>query len=137
MSNNVRILNPNFTVDLEQIDCCNCGVVFALPVTILNERRKRGGNFHCPNGHSMVFTETEMDRLKKRLNDALADANQERSRGDKEWIRAQAEKKRADALAAEQARQKKRASAGVCSCCNRTFQNLARHMATKHKEPKA
>jgi DNA repair exonuclease SbcCD ATPase subunit len=29
---------------------------------------------------------------------------------------------------------KNRASNGVCPCCNRTFQNLARHMHTKHPD---
>ena len=29
---------------------------------------------------------------------------------------------------------KKRASAGVCPCCNRSFQNLRRHMGNKHPE---
>jgi hypothetical protein len=29
---------------------------------------------------------------------------------------------------------KKRASAGVCPCCNRTFSNMARHMAHQHPE---
>lgn len=29
-------------------------------------------------------------------------------------------------------RLRKRASAGVCPCCNRTFSQLARHMQTKH-----
>ena len=26
------------------------------------------------------------------------------------------------------------AKAGTCPCCNRTFTNLARHMASKHKD---
>tara|TARA_Y100000310_G_scaffold338946_1_gene430083 strand:- start:1163 stop:1354 length:192 start_codon:yes stop_codon:yes gene_type:complete len=29
---------------------------------------------------------------------------------------------------------KNRAKAGVCPCCNRTFQNLSRHMETKHPD---
>lgn len=27
-----------------------------------------------------------------------------------------------------------RAAAGVCPCCNRTFEQLGRHMTTKHPE---
>ena len=33
-------------------------------------------------------------------------------------------------------RLKKRAIAGVCPCCNRTFQQLAAHMAHKHPDYK-
>jgi len=29
-------------------------------------------------------------------------------------------------------RVKRRINGGVCTCCNRTFTNLARHMKTKH-----
>lgn len=28
----------------------------------------------------------------------------------------------------------KRVANGVCPCCNRTFEDLARHMSTKHKD---
>jgi hypothetical protein len=35
---------------------------------------------------------------------------------------------------AELRRIQKRTAAGVCPCCNRTFQQLARHMKTRHPE---
>jgi len=133
--NNVRLLNPNFNVDLEQTDCCTCGVVFALPNTLLAHKRNNGGQFYCPNGHSLVYAETEVQKLRKRLDQALTRENEQRQRAEAERESAQREMRRADKLAKEAARQKKRASAGVCSCCNRTFANLARHMATKHKDP--
>ena len=123
----LNIVNPNFEMQLEQTDCCECGVVFALPKRILDERRRNKGGFYCPNGHSLHYGETELDRTKKRLDAALARENEERQHK----LEAQ---RRADRLAAEAARQKKRASAGLCSCCNRTFANLARHMAAKHKD---
>lgn len=34
----------------------------------------------------------------------------------------------------ESAKLKKRASAGICPCCNRTVSQMARHMKSKHPE---
>ena len=31
-------------------------------------------------------------------------------------------------------RMKNRIKVGVCPCCNRTFQDLAKHMASQHKD---
>lgn len=44
------------------------------------------------------------------------------------------ENRRAKKAEGEIRRQAKRSAAGVCSACNRTFQNMARHMHTKHPE---
>lgn len=115
------------TTTLEVTDCCECGVLFAFPVRVLKARRESGGNFYCPNGHSMVYKQPENERLRERL---------------------QAEKDRAARLAAERdqarasltaqkaatTRAKKRSAAGTCPCCGRTFQQLVRHMKAKHPE---
>jgi hypothetical protein len=80
------------------------------------------------------------DRVLAEVDRALSDERKARELA--------AEKQRKDAAlaranAAEQARLKaerktkrieKRIHAGVCPCCNRTFQNLARHMNTKHPD---
>jgi hypothetical protein len=52
-------------------------------------------------------------------------------RAEREW-RKQAQNQ-ARAFKGRVTRLKNRAAAGVCPCCNRTFAQLARHMATKHK----
>lgn len=43
-------------------------------------------------------------------------------------------KRKCSAIKGVATRIKRRVSAGVCPCCNRTFQCLARHMATKHPD---
>ena len=42
--------------------------------------------------------------------------------------------RRASAARGQVTKLKNRAAAGVCPCCNRQFQNLKNHMATKHPE---
>ena len=110
-------------------DCVTCGCRYTVPQRMWDEQRKAGGFHYCPNGHNQGWSKDgcenaklhrERDRLQQRLAEKDDDIRQlERS--------ITAHKGQATKL-------KKRASAGVCSCCNRTFQNLARHMATKHPD---
>jgi hypothetical protein len=117
-------------VTLETEECCNCGTLFAMPA-ILYRRARADAEvwFYCPNGHKQHYTETEVQRLRAKLDEQtrVATSALERARRAEEG-----EQKAVD----EAKRLKKRVQAGVCTCCNRTFQNLARHMKTKHPEAK-
>ena len=44
-------------------DCYLCGTAFAF--VALEQRRKDGKQFFCPNGHSQVFGDTIVDNLRK------------------------------------------------------------------------
>lgn len=114
-------------VQCEQCDCITCGVVFTVPKSMIDHQRKVGGYHHCPNGHSQGWGkgETENDRVRRErdsLRQQLAQRDDEIAAAAREL-----EAERAKALKA-----KKRASAGVCPCCNRTVSQMARHMKTKH-----
>lgn len=112
---------------LETEECCNCGVVFAMPDYMMRGLRTNGGTFYCPNGHGQHYTKTEVQRLREKLDEQTKAATlmAERARA------AEASEQKAQT---EMKRMKKRASAGVCPCCNRTFQQLARHMKMKHPD---
>lgn len=114
-------------ITLETEECCNCGIAFAMPDYMMRRLKNEGGSFYCPNGHGQHYTKSEITRLREKLDEQTRAATQmaERARN------AEAAEQRA---AKEMKRLKKRASAGVCPCCNRTFQALARHMKTKHPE---
>jgi len=116
--------------------CCNCGTVFAMSdhvhTTALNRREKF--QFYCPNGHEQhyVSTESEADKLRRerdrlkqdraRLQDEVREANE----------RADTERRRTAAAKGQVTKLKRRAAAGICPCCNRSFTNLQRHMANQH-----
>jgi hypothetical protein len=123
----------SFTVDttetLEALSCCNCGVLFAFPVSLVSARRKDGQNFWCPNGHRQLFTETEADRLRKRLAAAEASVTSWRDQ-------ARAAEGSLRATRGQLTRARNRQKAGVCPVdgCKRHFENLQRHIATKHPE---
>ncbi len=113
--------------------CPNCKVLHAFPEHVYKvamERRADSG-ITCPNGHgwhyrpqAQINEEAEIRRERDRLKQQMAQRDDEV---------AEQRRKVAD-LERKAAAAKKRASAGVCPCCSRTFQNVARHMATKHSE---
>lgn len=111
----------------EVTTCCSCGIAFGLPTDFLNKRRQDGKQFYCPNNHSLVYRETELDKTKKQL---------ERERQMREAADAKAVKAEREATTISKAHRKMRVRVmnGVCPCCNRSFENLRRHMHTEHPE---
>lgn len=123
-------------VVLTTIDCGRCGGTYAINERYREKQAETGGSWTCPYcktgwGYSGIG---ENDRLKREVQ-------QERQKRDQ----AEAAAKEAQRLAMiaqaheqkakkETKRLKTRASAGVCPCCKRQFQNMKRHMETKHPE---
>lgn len=107
-------------------DCCNCGIVFAMPESLY--RRAKENNevyFHCPNGHPQHYSKTEIQRLREKLDEQTREATRQSER-------ALMAEKQAALAEVKLSNLKKRVKAGVCPCCKRSFQNLKRHMVTKH-----
>lgn len=119
--------------------CCNCGVTFAMTRELHQRCRDnpgpRGRSFYCPNGHGQHYTaETEAQRLQREINrlkqnQAYLEETRQAARDDAEHQR-----RRANGYKGHAARITKRAKAGVCPCCNRSFENLRRHMASQHPQ---
>lgn len=120
---------------------CWCGVQHAVPQSLRDEQMRLHDNkgtpfgIYCPLGHSHIPSgesladkhRREMELAEKRL--AAERARHDQTRADRDHIEAcrRAEK-------AAKTRLKKRIGAGVCPCCKRSFQNLARHMKGQHPE---
>lgn len=123
-----KALSVKIDLSFATIDCCTCGLTFAVPESFERALRDKHQGFHCPNGHPLVFNaKNEAEKLR----DELAKEKQRREMAERE---AGMEARRAVTAEQELARVTKRVKNGVCPCCNRTFQNLARHMKTKHPE---
>lgn len=119
----IRNIEIQTTIKLITEECCNCGVMFAMPQELKNELVNTKRTFYCPNGHSQHYSRSEIDRLKENL------ARYERELAQKSVEKIQLE----DALE-KSIRKLKRVHNGSCPCCNRSFKNLQRHIATKHPE---
>lgn len=111
-------------LDLFVSDCANCGVVFGIPKDLERRRRDDRGRFYCPNGHYLVFggktDKQKLDEANARetaLKDQLSAAIRE-----------------GEATRALLVRDRQRFANGVCPCCNRSFENVRRHMSTKHPD---
>lgn len=130
MSETVTINSRRFI----STDCITCGVEYFVPERVWEEQRKNGGFHHCINGHSQGWGkgQTEIDKLRQerdRLRQREAQKDDEIAR--QKRLR-DMERRTASAYKGQVTKLRKRAKHGVCPCCNRTFQNLARHMDAKH-----
>lgn len=116
-----------------EIVCGGCGVLFWMTAEYQGDRRRDHKTFYCPNGCPRAFNgPSEEEKLRKALEtqkqqNAMWQDDAQRARE-----RAEAAERRASAARGQVTKLKNRAAAGVCPCCNRTFANLARHMAGKH-----
>ncbi len=50
-----------------KVTCSNCGIVFGMSDDIYHQRQKDGKSFTCTNGHSLHYSPSENDRLKKEI----------------------------------------------------------------------
>ncbi|WP_326565107.1 hypothetical protein VSH64_25015 [Amycolatopsis rhabdoformis] len=122
------------TETLEVHQCGKCGVSFAMPTTFTAEKRENGEAFYCPNGHARVFRESEATRLRRQLDQAKKRQEWAEGREMHQRDQREAAERSNAALRGVITKQKKRAAAGVCQCCQRTFQNVADHMRTQHPD---
>lgn len=130
-----------FTVAQELVTeaCCNCNMLFAMP-NELKERalKKRGPNgivFYCPAGHRQWYVgETEEDKLRRERDRLKQDQAWYEDRNRQLREEADHQRHRANGYKGHATRITKRAKAGVCPCCNRTFKQLAAHMASQHPQ---
>ena len=127
----------NLAQSLETLTCWareGCGIQFAVPQEFLATLREHQGVLFCPKGHPLGFGESDLAKARREL---------ETERKRREWAQQEAENERKRRRTAEKGAaiargklkaQSQRVKNGVCPCCNRTFQNLMRHMETKHPE---
>ncbi len=119
--------------------CGECGIEHYVPKAFDDNQVALGskGGWDCPNGHRRVYRESEADVVRRErdlLKQRIAQKDDE--------IRFQrqhreAAERQAAARKGQITRLKNRAAAGVCPCCNRSFENLRRHMDHKHPGFKA
>lgn len=108
----------NVSVQLTQITCGECGGVYAIAEHYRQQCHQHARCWTCP------YCKVSWGYPGK------TEAQKERDRHQQTLSRLNAEIAERERLA----RKLKRVERGTCPHCNRSFQNLARHMACKHKE---
>lgn len=96
-----------------------------MPEFLEARRREDGDWFYCPNGHPQHYSESTVQKLRRELGEkaVLLTATK---------CSLAAEMRAREAAEQDLQRHKSRVKNGVCPCCNRSFANLRRHMASKH-----
>lgn len=116
--------------------CNGCGMPYGLPSDFLKDRQRDGKSWTCPNGCVRLYRKTESEKENERLTAELDAARSLAERESRRRNRAEAQARLSEyqrrAAKGQLTKTKKRIAAGVCPCCNRTFQNVARHIAGQH-----
>jgi DNA-binding XRE family transcriptional regulator len=114
------------SIAMSTIHCCTCGVVFGMSEDFIKRRREDHKTFYCPAGHGQNYTglseatklRTELERKEQML--------------EAEHARTMKMERERNEIQRAHTKMRQRIVNGVCPCCNRTFQNLLRHMQTEH-----
>jgi hypothetical protein len=123
-------------VDLVTEECCNCGVLFAMPKG-LRRRFLDDHNlwFYCPNGHRQHYTgQTDAEREKARADRLAVTLTHTRDQLNAERRELEYERRSKAAVKGHLTRLRNRIAAGVCPCCRRNFANVRAHISTQHPD---
>jgi hypothetical protein len=124
---------PTMTYDETlTVTSCWCGIHLAIPSNLYRFLQKSDKNScYCPLGHTFVFSNT----LEEQLREARESRDRAKHREAATRSLLAAEERSHAATRGHLTRARKQvhhAENGVCPHCHRTFQNLLRHMKTKH-----
>jgi hypothetical protein len=124
---------PVITYSAELTTCqCWCGINLAIPTNLYRTAHDTGESVYCPLGHKFSWTESEADRLRKKLEQTEARATRAEQRRQAERDLREHTERQLAAQKGATTRARKRAAAALCPCCNRSFVQLRRHLETKH-----
>lgn len=122
------------TVRIVPVTCGKCSIEFGLNETFRDARLADGETFYCPNGHSVFWAETTVKKLEKQLAAERARHDQTKAEVDRQREYRRQTERQLIATRGVVTRVKNRVGRGVCPCCNRFFEQLHRHMKTKHQD---
>ena len=107
------------TIEVES--CVTCGTPFGVEEQLLDRLKRDKTYYYCPNGHTQHY-------MGKSFSAQLADAQEQANAA------TQKTRQLEELLKAVEARRDRRSKWGMCQHCHRHFQNVERHMGSKHPE---
>lgn len=115
-------------VELEQHVCGQCGGTYAIAERVAQQKRDNSGYWHCP------YCQCSWGYGKGKLQKTQEELESERQRHATTLARLNETSAELDKTKKAAARVRSRIQKGVCPCCNRSFTDLRKHMASKHPE---
>lgn len=125
-------MNVAITVQLTALTCPSCGVLYALAEPYRAKREEDGRVWYCPNGHDVLYRETEADRARKAQQRAERALRYTEEALTAERAALQGERRQHAATKGKLTRERTRTANGVCPACHRHFAALERHMKGQH-----
>lgn len=123
-------------MSLITLTCHRCKSSFGIPDELYRSALayREKVSFYCPYGHPQCFVTGETEETKlRRERDRLKQSLAEKDDTIRAWIdRKESVERQLSATKGVVTRIKNRVGRGVCPCCNRTFENLQRHMQGQH-----
>lgn len=121
------------------VTCYRCHIPFAIPESLnqaaLKHRGPGGWQFTCPMGHSQHYVgKTEEEKLRQRLGWARDDAARHAAERDQANAHLRGERAAKTRIRNDRDRIKASVAAGVCPCCDQSFEDLRRHMEAEHPD---
>lgn len=71
-------MQTELSIELEPVECCNCGVVFWVSKRLVKNWKETKDKFFCPSGHGQSFMESTSEKLRKDIKSlelVVADKN--------------------------------------------------------------
>ena len=124
----------NYSTTLVTMSCGKCGIPFAVPQNVQENWRESGHQFYCPNGHPRVYRESTVDTLRREIRSKDGAINTLNRRNERLSSELGHTERQCRAYKGHLTKTKKRIAGGACPCCNRSFQNLHRHMKSQHPD---
>lgn len=129
-------LKFNADAVLVPVTCATCHMLYAIPDSLEQSARRypgsRGGwKLTCPLGHTWYYVGQSVE---EKLEQERRRAGRFAAQRDQAEASARGYRGAATCARNERDRVRRRAAAGVCPCCNRTFKQLARHMKGQHPD---
>lgn len=124
-------------ISFEVHDCITCGIPYVVPLNVVEQQRENGGYHFCPNGHQQGWDKSRSRRVKEEQEREAIRQERDRLKQNAAYLEEQVRLERSARQTVErrEAKLKKRTIInGVCPCCTRSFENLQRHMKTKHPD---
>lgn len=121
-------------VVFDEITCCKCHCMFAVPREMRERLIKTHEGFYCPRGHIQYYLgKSTEDKLREQILDAEKSKEYWKSRT-RDWQNiAESRSNRVRAMRGVVTKIKKSIVRGNCPRCGEHFKNLAEHMKAHAK----
>ncbi len=131
-----NVLQFTVTHKVGSTDCIKCGYMILITEGFERDRKRDHKSFYCTScGQSQHWPgKSDIEKLRDELTQEQRRSQWARDNAANERKAREDTERRLAAQKGQNTKLRNRVSHGVCPCCNRSFENLRRHMASQHPD---